>query len=99
YRLRGTAFKLMLYRILLPGADHVFVQSEQMRRDIAASDVAPTKMTAVPMGVKLAESPPDDSGARRRIPKDEPCIVYLGTLVRVRRLDFLVRVLAIVRRE
>ena len=35
YRIRGLAFKILLYRLLLPAADHVFVQSEQMRSDIA----------------------------------------------------------------
>lgn len=98
YWLRGTAFKLLLYKVLLPGADRVFVQSEQMRSDIAALGVTPAKMTAVPMGVKLAK-PRAASRGRSAIPEGERCLVYLGTLVRVRRLDFLVRVLAIVRRE
>ncbi|MFS8606769.1 MAG: glycosyltransferase family 4 protein [Gammaproteobacteria bacterium] len=99
YWLRGTAFKLLLYKVLLPGADHVFVQSEQMRRDIGAVGVTPAKMTAVPMGVRLTEDPRADASDRSVIPAGERCFVYLGTLVRVRRLDFLVRVLAIVRRE
>lgn len=99
YRLRGTAFKLMLYKILLPAADHVFVQSEQMRRDIAAAGVTRARMTAVPMGVQAAKGRQGDVGGRTVIPDGERCFLYLGTLVRVRRLDFLVRVLALVRRE
>src|SRR5689334_5512178 len=53
YRIRGSIFWVLLYRILLPAADHVFVQSEQMRRDIAARGIPLTKLTAVPMGIKL----------------------------------------------
>ncbi|HEY8518629.1 MAG TPA: glycosyltransferase family 4 protein [Gammaproteobacteria bacterium] len=100
YRVRGTAFKVMLYRWLLPAADHVLVQSEQMRRDVAAEGVPPDKMTAVPMGIKATELLPLPANLRRiLIPEDERCLLYLGTLGKVRRLDFLVRVLALVRRR
>jgi glycosyltransferase involved in cell wall biosynthesis len=34
---------------------------------------------------------------RERMPPGEPCLLYVGTLTKVRRLDFLVRVLALVR--
>lgn len=94
YRLRGFGFRVMLYRVLLPAADHVFVQSEQMRRDIAAEGIPLDKLTAVPMGIKL------DSGmsaptptARSRIPAGERCFMYLGTLGRERRIDFVLRTL------
>jgi len=95
YRLRGLGFRIMLYRILLPAADHVFVQSEQMRRDIAAEGIPLDKLTAVPMGIKL------DSGmqapvpsSRSRIPEGQRCFMYLGTLGRERRIDFVLRTLA-----
>jgi glycosyltransferase involved in cell wall biosynthesis len=100
YRLRGMASELLLYRILLPAADHIFVQSEQMRRDVAAKGIPLSRMTAVPMGIKLdtgtAARPPV---SRSRIPAGEPCFVYLGALGRERRIDFLLRVLVEVRRE
>jgi glycosyltransferase involved in cell wall biosynthesis len=95
YKLRGLGFRILLYRILLPAADHVFVQSEQMRRDIAAEGIALDKLTAVPMGIKL------DSGihaplptVRSRIPQGQRCFMYLGTLGRERRIDFVLRTLA-----
>ena len=99
YRVRGTAFKVLLYRLLLRTADHVFVQSEQMRRDLAAEGVPESKMTPVPMGVDLADfdAAGDEMRVRTRVPPGERCILYLGTLARVRRLDFLIRVLAKVR--
>ena len=101
YRIRGHAFGFLLYRILLRAADHVFVQSEQMRRDIAAYGIPASKLTAVPMGIRmdsrncaLARAAP-----RSRIPAGETAFVYLGTLGRERRIDFLLRVLARVRAE
>jgi glycosyltransferase involved in cell wall biosynthesis len=99
YRLRGMGFWFMLYKILLPAADHVFVQSEQMRRDVAAKGIPLPKLTAVPMGIKVEsrEAVVPAFGARSRIPVREPCFIYLGTLARERRIDFLFRVLARVR--
>jgi glycosyltransferase involved in cell wall biosynthesis len=100
YRVRGMFFKIALYRALLPAADHVFVQSEQMRRDVAAEGVDLEKMTAVPMGVRLTDAEAAPALTERRvIPQTDRCFLYLGTLTRVRRLDFLVRVLARVRKQ
>lgn len=97
YFVRGIVFKFILYRILMPAADHIFVQSEQMRSDVAREGVSLEKMTAVPMGVRLPISPRRGPGQRRRIPVGAPAFVYLGILTKVRRLDFLVRVLLHVR--
>jgi glycosyltransferase involved in cell wall biosynthesis len=100
YRLRGMGFGFLLYRVLLPAADHVFVQSEQMRRDIAAKGIPLAKLTAVPMGIKLDSQMNSPAPASRsRIPAGQPCFMYLGTLGRERRIDFLLRVLAQVLRE
>ncbi|HEX4052482.1 MAG TPA: glycosyltransferase [Steroidobacteraceae bacterium] len=99
YWIRGSVFALLLYRLLLPRACHVFVQSEQMRRDIAARGLSPDSMTAVPMGISVGLQSDIDA---RHMPADGPdlssTIVYLGTLARVRRLDFLLHVLQRVRR-
>jgi glycosyltransferase involved in cell wall biosynthesis len=95
YRLRGLGFQLMLYKILLPAADHVFVQSEQMRRDVAAHGIPLSKLTAVPMGIKMDSRASLPAGrVRSRIPQGQPCFMYLGSLSRERRIDFLLRVLA-----
>jgi len=98
YLLRGLAFKWLLYRWLLRAADHVFVQSEQMRQDIAAEGIPAHKITAVPMGISVemcaAVKAPE---SRRLLPERVPCVLYLGTLNKVRRLDFLVRAFAKVR--
>jgi glycosyltransferase involved in cell wall biosynthesis len=99
YVLRGRAFGWLLYHWLLPAADHVFVQSEQMREDIATHGVPTAKMTVVPMGIsaELGALAASSSAPRRLLPAGIPCVLYLGTLDRVRRLDFLVRVFARVR--
>jgi glycosyltransferase involved in cell wall biosynthesis len=95
YKVRGLAFEWLLYRLLLPAADHIFVQSDQMRVDVAAHGIAANKMTAVPMGVSLELcSLPDLSDDRRLLPPGAPCVLYLGALNQVRRLDFLIRVFA-----
>jgi glycosyltransferase involved in cell wall biosynthesis len=52
------------------------------------------------MGIKLSAftSQSDDTDTRV-IPLEESSILYLGTLIKLRRLDFLVRVLALVRND
>jgi glycosyltransferase involved in cell wall biosynthesis len=93
YRLRGWMLFQLLYRVILPRADHVFVQSEQMKRDLAGYGIDPAKMTPVPMGVSLS----DFDGLDPQLPTGAGATIgYLGTLAGERRMDFLVRCLAIV---
>jgi glycosyltransferase involved in cell wall biosynthesis len=99
YWLRGVFFSLVLYRIILPAAGHIFVQSEQMLRDLAAKGIPVSKMTAVPMGIRVASFAIPRAVDRRVIPAGERCFLYLGTLARVRRLAFIIRVLAAVKKE
>jgi glycosyltransferase involved in cell wall biosynthesis len=98
YRIRGNVFSFLLYRILLRAADHVFVQSDEMRRDLARKGVDADKMTAVPMGIK---PPPATDRAPQRtvIPADVPSFLYLGSTSRSRYIDFLLRVLVEVRAQ
>lgn len=93
YALRGRLQRWLLYRIIMPACAHVFVQSEQMKLDIQREGIPREAMTAVPSSVNLTEfdrvleeAPPAEPAAQRSI-------VYLGTLLRERRLDFLIRVL------
>jgi len=97
YRIRGATFAFLLYRILLRAADHVFVQSEAMRREIARKGIPLEKMTAVPMGIKAPQFAHSDEGTagtgRTAIPSDVRSFLYLGSLARSRYIDFLLRVL------
>ena len=94
YLIRGAVSKYLLYQVILPHADHIFVQSEQMKRDISAKGIPVSKLTAVPMGVDL-KSIPLQSDVRPEVHS----ILYLGALDRVRHIDFLIRVFAKVREE
>jgi len=97
YTLRGLGFKWLLYRCLLPAADHVFVQSEQMRQEVAAHGIPLEKMTPVPMGVSASLCTAADlSKQRTLIPGGVPSLIYLGALNKVRRMDFLIRAFALV---
>ncbi len=97
FLLRGHIFKFLLYKIIARHADHIFVQSEQMKRDFQGENVPASLISAVPMGYspKLFDNfvPADVS---------DPgpfSIVYIGTLLKTRRFDFMVRVLALVQKE
>lgn len=96
YLVRGHTLDFLLYRVILPAADMIFVQSEQMKKDVVARGIDGAKLAPVPMGISLADFPPSRSDKRA-----EPGhrIVYIGTLAKIRRMDFLVRVLQLVRRE
>src|SRR5712664_1668366 len=95
---RGWLYYFLLYRIVLPRADHVFVQSERMRDDLVAKGIARDKLTPVVMGVALERSVPE-----RSAPADDPrlagkrVLVYLGTLARGRHIEILFDVLRLVR--
>jgi glycosyltransferase involved in cell wall biosynthesis len=98
YVIRGVVFKWLLYRWLLPTADHIFVQSERMRENVAAQGIPLLKLTTVPMGVSAALCAAVDLSLNREVlPPGSPCVLYLGSLNRMRRLDFLIRVFAAVK--
>lgn len=105
---RGLLTGWLLYRWILPRADHVFVQSERMKVQVAARGIEPARITPVPMGVDLeslpggaAAAPPGLAGASQAAAGDarETVIGYLGTLDASRRLEILVEMLALLRRD
>lgn len=98
--LRGRLSAFILYRIVLPQADHVFLQSDAMLRDLQARGVRMKRPVAVPMGVDLelleASRPvltPEQAQWHGRVEAAEG-IVYFGLLDRSRRVDVLVRAFA-----
>jgi len=99
HALRARLSRAVIYRWVLPGARHIFVQSEAMAAWLAAKGLDPARMTAVPMGVDA------DLFDRARItPATDPrldgrrVVVYLGRIARSRRSDFLLDVADILRR-
>ena len=89
--LRGCLSKLILYQILLRKADHIFVQSDRMLDDMVARGLNKETMTVVPMcvdfemfnNIKLTPK-------RHKSHKDGKILVYLGSLNRVRNINFLI---------
>jgi glycosyltransferase involved in cell wall biosynthesis len=92
YWVGGHLMDFLLYRLVLPFADHVFVQSDQMRRDVAARGIPVPKMTTVPMGVEVDGIPFFGYELDPEKIPGEKIVLYLGTLAKVRRMDFLIRV-------
>ena len=97
--MQGLIGKWLLYRVILPNADHIFVQSQTMLDMIAYKGIASEKMTPVPMGVDLEalQHTPIPSG--NPLLKGKRVLVYLGTLDRVRQINILFNMLVIVREE
>lgn len=97
YRVRGAWTGWLLYRVLLPRSTHVFVQSDRMKEMVAARGIAPDKMTAVPMGINLGQV--GAHGADTKAEGEEhphPRLVYVGSMVRLRRMEFLLETLRLV---
>lgn len=94
--LKGILFHFCLYKVILRFCDHAFVQSEQMKKDITAQGISADKLTPIPGSLNLDQIPYKQSIRNNAgpIPNQSKKIVYLGTLISVRRLDFLIRVLA-----
>ncbi|WP_373991133.1 glycosyltransferase [Duganella sp. BuS-21] len=98
--LQGHVGKWLLYRLVLPRADHVFVQSRQMQLDLAGHGIPMEKMTPVPMGVDTEVAGPDQIVASTDVRlQGRRVITYLGVMDPVRQVDVLFHMLLIVRRQ
>jgi glycosyltransferase involved in cell wall biosynthesis len=93
--IKGHVGRVVYYSLVAPRADHIFVQSEQMKRDMVAKGIAAEKLTPVPMGVDTEVADPAHIE-----PSDDPrllgrrVVVYLGSLDRARRIDLMIEMLA-----
>ena len=96
---RGHIGAFVLYRLILPRADHIFVQSDKMADDLETRRLDRRRMTAVPMCFDPErypeplphEKPPELVG--------RPVVGYLGECSRIRRIDFLFEAIAKVREK
>jgi glycosyltransferase involved in cell wall biosynthesis len=93
HALRARASRAVIYRLVLPGARHIFVQSDAMADWLAAKGYPRQRMTAVPMGVdarlfdRARITPvPDRRLDGRRV------LLYLGRVARARDSGFLLDV-------
>ena len=92
YWIRGHFSKILLYRIIMHFSHHIFVQSEKMKRDIALQGISGEKMTSVPMGVSTKETPFFGYKSEQNGLNKKKIVLYLGTLTKARKMDFLIRV-------
>lgn len=93
-RVRGLASAWLLDRFVVPRARAVFVQSEAMRREVARTSGRQQGLLAVPMGVDPAMFASPRAPAAQTASGERPFrLVYLGSMDRARRIDFLLQVL------
>jgi len=88
-------------RWLLRRADLVLAVSEEMRRRLIVQGVAPDRVMAFPLGSELPRAPSKRQVERLREElglSTAPVVLYFGAIDPKRRLDFVVRVAARVRR-
>lgn len=95
---KGLLEERLLYRFILPHAQHVFVQSEAMLEMMAGKGVPRERLSAVPMGVDT-EVLAAEAVCGEQLPDwaDGPLIAYLGTLDPSRQIVRMIDALAIVR--
>jgi glycosyltransferase involved in cell wall biosynthesis len=87
YWVRGIVLRTILYGVICRFADHIFVQSDEMKRSFMARGVPESRLTAVPMGVDLRDFG-DSPDSRSNELADTQVILYLGSLGRARKLEF-----------
>ncbi|MCL6485839.1 MAG: glycosyltransferase, partial [Janthinobacterium lividum] len=95
---KGLLEERILYRFILPYAQHVFVQSEAMLEMMASKGVPRERLSAVPMGVNtevLAAGAV--CGEQLANWTEGPLLAYLGTLDPSRQIVRMIDALAIVR--
>lgn len=95
--LKGHAIRLLLYRVILRLADHVFVQSQRMKDDVAREGIPRDKMTPVPMGIRADQVGRAEDA--RAPDAAAPILLYLGIILKLRQTEMLVRVLDKVRQR
>lgn len=95
---KGLVERFLLYRIVLPNAQHVFVQSDAMASYVQSRGIAADKITAVPMGVDTEHFTSQDlSGERPAAWGNAPVVAYLGTLTKSRSIETLIDAFGLVR--
>lgn len=97
--LQGSVGKWLLYRVILPRANHIFVQSNNMLEMLAKQGIATKKMTPVPMGVDIEATQETLLPSQNSTLNDKRVIIYLGTLDRVRQIEILFEMLVIVQAQ
>jgi glycosyltransferase involved in cell wall biosynthesis len=88
-RLRGMLGRAVLSKVLVPGSDWLFVQSDAMEAFLRRGPLRHNRVTPVPMGVDVDALPPPAATLPEPL-RQGPFGVYLGTLDRSRQPEVLV---------
>jgi glycosyltransferase involved in cell wall biosynthesis len=90
---RAWASRLVIYKLVLPGARHIFVQSDAMAAWLAAQGFERARMSAVPMGVDAQLFDRSHITPSRDTRLDgRRVVLYLGRVAQSRKSDFLLDV-------
>lgn len=96
YHLKGK-IEYIICKFIIRKANFIFPISEWMKQDMAKKGIPAKKMMAFPLGVSNSfytqEVSRDDIKKKFKL-NNPPTIIYLGTLNKIRNLDFLIRAFA-----
>lgn len=95
--IQGTIGHFLLYRIILPNSNHVFVQSQNMLEAVERNGINQNKMTPIPMGVDLELSNIEIKPFFLDEFYDRRVVVYLGTLDPLREIDILLEMTKVIK--
>lgn len=97
--IQGVTGKWLLYNMILPYADHIFVQSENMKAVLMLRNIPAARMTPVPMGVDVEALVPAPVPYALPQFKGKRLLIYLGTLDKVRQIEQLFAMLQLIKAE
>ena len=96
--LKGLVSRALLHRVVLPGADHVFAQSDRMAEYFCGKGVPPDRVTPVPMGVDL-NILTEPRAPRPELLQGRRWVGYLGALERTRQPELILQAFAVLRQR
>lgn len=97
---RGFIGSFILRNLIFRFADHIFVQSDQMKTELIQQGIDSEKLTPVPMGVDIAGLTNAEIKAVDLAElKARRVLVYLGTLDAVRNIEVMFEMLALISKE
>jgi glycosyltransferase involved in cell wall biosynthesis len=96
FKLRGVYSMWWLYKIVLPNADHIFVQTDRMKENLVSYGLSEDKMTPVPMGVSTKLF---DWKKNMQYEIERGSVAYLGTFARSRHLEMIIQAFALVAKQ
>ena len=99
YYIRGKLEQLILYNCILHKTDLILAISEWMKKELIRKGIDEEKIVVFPMGVNIS-SPPSGEAIKEKLKLGKsPTLIYIGTILNIRQLDFLLRSLVMVKKK